>query len=398
MLLIPTARGSVGLWLLSGLAIAQTGGQAAPTVDLPDRALTEHTAGTGSISTRLSFYNHADSGDGNPFLDEALTVIEPVILFDYDASDEFGYWGKISYDYVSSASIDRLSAFDDQSGASADNYFGAELGFDLDLSSELEWSAHGSFSTEYDYDSVGIGSGLAWKPANTNSTLTFDVSAYFDSVDIIRFDGTEEGQDDRTSLATTLRWHQILTPRMWGEVGLTVSDQSGFLETPYNAVVVEDPLLPPNPNLDNMARGLEITEELPEDRLRTAVFGRVRRRLGEGRAIELGGRIYDDDWDITSFTLEPSWYETLIDDTLILQVRYRFYSQSESKYFQDSFTTTEEFRTQDSDLGDFDAHGLGAKFTWFRSQNSTLDLGFDYNVRSDGLDYFFGSFGWSWTF
>ena len=29
----------------------------------------------------------ADSGDGNPFLDEELTVVEPVVLFNYNLTD-----------------------------------------------------------------------------------------------------------------------------------------------------------------------------------------------------------------------------------------------------------------------------------------------------------------------
>ena len=92
------------------------------------------------------------------------------------------------------------------------------------------------------------------------------------------------------------------------------------------------------------ARGTEITEELPESRTRTALFGRVRKSLGEGSAVELGGRFYSDDWGITSFTLEPRYYRTLSEDW-DMRLRYRFYDQTAADDFAPSFTTAPEFRT-----------------------------------------------------
>lgn len=74
-------------------------------------------AGHGSWSARLGLFDMADDGDGNPFLDEDLTVIEPVFLYQYNVSEDTTYSAQISYDNVSSASIERLSKFDDQTGA-----------------------------------------------------------------------------------------------------------------------------------------------------------------------------------------------------------------------------------------------------------------------------------------
>lgn len=81
-------------------------------------------AGHGEVGFRIGYYDSDDSGDGNPFLDESLTVIEPVLLFSYNLTDRATIWSKLSYDFVSSASIDRLSNYATQSGASGDNYFG----------------------------------------------------------------------------------------------------------------------------------------------------------------------------------------------------------------------------------------------------------------------------------
>ncbi len=53
---------------------------------------------------RRGYFDPSDSVDGNPFLDESLTVIEPVIVFDWDVSKGLGYTIKAAYDNVASAS------------------------------------------------------------------------------------------------------------------------------------------------------------------------------------------------------------------------------------------------------------------------------------------------------
>ena len=90
----------------------------------------ENTSGGGSgfVGFRIGVYHNDDDVEGNPFLDEELTVIEPILIFDYNVTDDTAFWGKLSYDYVSSASIDRLSRFRRQSGASGDYYFGLDVG------------------------------------------------------------------------------------------------------------------------------------------------------------------------------------------------------------------------------------------------------------------------------
>lgn len=362
----------------------------------PGPSHTEGEPGSGSWSVRLGYYDRSDSGQGNPFLDETLTVIEPVVLFDTQLTRDFGYWAQFSYDNVSSASIERLSAFPNQSGASGDNYVGLDLGTRYRLDQDRLLTGRFGYSTEYDYSSLHVGAGLLFEAEDRNSSLSTNLDVFYDTVDIIRFDGSEEGTDNRTSIAAGLSWYQVLSPTWHGELGLTISQQSGFLETAYNAVVVEDPNLPPNPNLDNLARGFEITEELPDQRLRVALYGRARHLLSNGQALELGGRLYQDDWGIQAFHVEPRWIVDLSEDWM-LQLRYRFYDQTGADAWARSFTDQPEERTQDSDLAPFDSQLYGARLFWF-SGATRWDFGLDWLSRSDGLDHAFVSVGWSWNF
>ena len=353
-------------------------------------------AGPLTVSFQLAYYGHDDNpGDGNPFLDEDLTVIEPVLIFDQDLTDTFGYTATISYDRVSSASIDRLSNFGEQSGASGDNYIGLDLGFRHKMSDSLRLGWHVGGSVEYDYTSIGLGGTATIEPEGGDRVFTFGLNGYVDSIDLIRFDGSEDdGTDSRTSVTLSASWWQLLSPTMWGELGVTLANQSGFLATPYNAVVILDGS-PPNDALDNMAPGSETNEVLPDSRMRYALHGRLRKRIRPGTALEFGGRLYNDDWGITSFTVEPAIYQTLIPDELDLMVRYRFYTQTEADYFDLNLTTQQEFQTQDSDLGEFDTNTLGARLIWYQSEHQSFNVGLDFATRSDGLDYIYGSFGWS---
>lgn len=359
-------------------------------------------AGTGSLSFRLGYYNNGDSGsDGNPFLNEDLTVVEPIVMFTYNLTDRTSLWAQLSYDYVSSASIDRLSNFPMQSGATGDNYFGVDAGMRYALTDTVRAGGFFSFSTEYDYTSFGFGGDLEMDVADGNATLKGTVNAFFDDVDIIRYNGDDsEGSDTRDSISGTVTWYQRIAPQWHGELGATIAHQNGFLETAYNAVVIEslDPTFPPNPNLENGARGQEITEELPDTRTRLAVFGRVRRFFGEGSAIELGGRLYSDDWGITSIAVEPRFYTWLVRDKLRLRLRYRYYNQTEADAYQSHFFQTTKERTQDSDLADFHSHTGGIQFLWHPADRQTFDVTFDYVSRSDGIDQILASVGWGIKF
>jgi hypothetical protein len=360
--------------------------------------------GSSRLSTQLGFYHHDDDLAGNPFLDETLTVIEPIVMWDSNVSKDFGYSLTLSYDNVSSASIDRLHEFPEQSGASGDYYFGLDYAsrHRLDEGEWVGWLL--GASVEYDYTSFHFGANYSDESDDRNAVNSFSLTGYYDTIDIIRFNGEQsEGSDERLSVAGTYSLYQVLNPTWNSDLTATLSLQSGFLETAYNAVVLEDPSFPANPFLDNMAQGVEFTEELPDTRVRGAVQYTARHYLGPGQAVELGARVYGDDWGIYSVAVEPRYYVPLVPDRLSLRLRYRYYTQTEADDFQSHFLgTTEndlpEFRTQDSELASFDSHGLGVRFDLTPLGRHKWYLDLNYILRSDDLDGYFGAFGYSVDF
>ena len=384
--------------LLGLLAVGALAPDGAP---LPEETFTgSGEAGSGTATLRLGYYENDDSGDGNPFLDEELEVIEPIFIVDYSLTDRLGMWLLGSADLVSSASIDRLSKFPEQSGASGDYYYGGDLGLRYELSAESRVSGFVHASTEYDYDSFGGGTSFSRDFASKDTTLSLALTGFRDTIDIIRFDGRQnEGTDERWTGTAKAGWYQVIDPKTHGELSATFTLQSGFLETAYNAVVVEDPSLPPNPNLDNLARGVEVTEELPGQRWRGSLQGLIRRRLWPGTALELGGRYYADDWGLSAISAEPALYQKVFSDALQLRLGYRFTHQEAARYYDEHFLLrVPRYRTQDSDLGDWDAHGVGARLEWSLTDTWRFDVGGEWVTRSDGIDPLFGSVGISKDF
>lgn len=388
MLLIerPHAGGSLTALVLLVLA------GAAPAAD--DVFVGSGDPGHGTISFRVELYDNPDQGDGNPFLDESLTVVEPAVVLDYDVNDRLSTRGKLTYDYVSSASIARLSRYPEQSGASGDYYVGLDLGLDYELSGRTRAGGFVNGSVEYDYTSFGLGGSISRDSEDHARTLTVSTNGYFDLVKVIRFDGSEdEGTDQRISWSGSVAWYQVIDRSTHGELGGNLTVQSGFLETAFNSVVIEDASLDPNPDLENRARGYEVTEELPGTRVRGAVYGQLRRSLHPRWAVGMLGRVYADSWGIDSYSVEPQLHHWLVPDLLNVRLRYRYYSQNGADAYAESFTAVLAERTQDSDLGAFHSHGMGIRLEFGLHDLWTVDFLADYTLRSDGIDQVFGGSG-----
>jgi hypothetical protein len=362
---------------------------------------TSGKAKTGSLELRLGYYDSDDSDAGNPFLDETLSVVEPILYFDYNFDERYSMWAKVQGDIVSSASIERLSKFPEQSGATGDYYVGASGGFDVKSDDRFRYGLWGHVSFEYDYRSFGLGGSMAWDSEDRNATDKVSANVFFDQLDVIRFNGVQEGSDSRLSLTAGYTRYQVFTPELHGEFGLTLTHQDGFLSTPYNAVVIEDPALPPNSNLVGNVRGEEVAERMPDSRTRFSFFGRMRHHLFESSAAELGARLYSDTWGITSISLEPRYFTWILDQTLSTELRYRYYTQTAADDYREHFYDADRglaYFTQDSDLGEFDSHSFGGSLHWRISDRVSLGFDGDYVIRSDNLDYFFASLAVAWEF
>jgi uncharacterized protein Veg len=281
------------------------------------------------------------------------------------------------------------------------------------------WSANAYFSSEYDYSSIGFGGSYTklFNEKNTEITLSGRVfldkwnpqypielrDGFFD--DRITGNGTyspiftEFDKENRNSYSLSLSFSQILTQKLQGALFMDVVSQNGLLSTPFQRVYFsdfEDFYIDEFQLADNV-------EQLPENRFKIPVGGRLNYYLNDLVILRSYYRFYWDDWGVNSHTASLE-APVKLSDKFTVYPSYRYYTQTAADYFypKEQALSTYEFYTSDYDLSNYDAHqyGVGVQykdiFTSARLLNfglKTINLQFSRYNRSDGLDAFIVTFG-----
>jgi hypothetical protein len=156
--------------------------------------------------------------------------------------------------------------------------------------------------------------------------------------------------------------------------------QEGLLATKFNRVYFED---------------LSVrSEKLPSTRFKIPVGIRGNYYLNDKIVLRTFYRYYYDNWNINShtFSFEPSYKLTEFSS---ISIPYRFYQQSQAKYFdaKNQHLLTNEFYTSDYDLSKFSSNMIGLDYHIVDSNKGifhikrihSLDLRYGYYTRNDGL-------------
>lgn len=331
-------------------------------------------------------YRQDDRG-GNPNLDEDASIYETIILVDNRLTETDTLHLRALIDVISAASYDAVQNSAENTGATGINpgRLGTEIGWTRDLG-PWSWNLHTSFDQELYYRAFGVGGSVARSMFEDNTQVSLNLQTYQDLIRTVRFDGTVEPDEDRDTFTAELGVDQILSPVSRLNVSATVTQQEGLLSTSFNSVLLN---------------GSPAIEVLPRERERVALATRYKHALFDDEAIEVGYRYYDDDWGIQAHTVELRYF-THAGERLLVEPNYRYYDQTGADYFATAFTGMPAFLTSDSDLGDFTGHLFGVDLTfldrrWW-GRVGDLGLGANYYDRSDGLDLFWITFGWSFRF
>ena len=337
---------------------------------------------------------------------EELSSASPIIVLRY-ATEKWLFSANLGFDNVTSASIDAMddnrpaglvlpeSEYDEEdyengynvsSASRMDNrafaIFSASRAFG---NNNITFSA--GFSKEYDYTSVNGGIGWSRNFNGNNTTLGVNLHHYQDSIDLYNIHGINEGSDDRTTTDFSISMSHIFTPKAAGSIELFASDQSGFLSSPFQEVILDD--------------GTHVTERLPDNRLRTGVRLALNYAWTERLIHRNSLRYYDDDFGIDALTLEQELHFRVSESTWIYPI-VRFHQQGGSDYFglPRTFTATDTYYTADRDLSEFDSTKLGLGASWSRDGRflKGIDVRLTYYDRDDGLNSFNISFGTRWSF
>lgn len=271
------------------------------------------------------------------------------------------------------------------------------------------WNADISFSSEYDYTSIGFGGGVAYLFNDKNSEISFRGNAYIDQWspiypkelnDYAKYGSNtnngiiydQNGQAtlaysptafksinavNRNSYSASIGFSQVLSKKLQVSVFFDIVEQQGLLSTPYHRIYFADkanyfigqPQYIPNYESETNTGVYKLAddiERLPDSRFKLPIGARLNYYINERFVLRTYYRYYFDNWDIQSHTFNIELPVKLSDRFTVFPM-YRFYTQTQSEYYApyEMHLSTEKFYTSDADLSTFDAnqYGFGVNYT-----------------------------------
>jgi Protein of unknown function (DUF3570) len=186
-----------------------------------------------------------------------------------------------------------------------------------------------SSSFEYDYTHTGVNFKIAHDFNNRNTTVSFGAAQASDTISPIGgtpipltvVGGNDDGANklpnqskDVTDLLLGLT--QVINRKTIVQVNYSVSQSNGYLADPYKILSVVDPVLGdpiPGPG-GGSGNYLYIYENRPDSREKQDLYGLLKRDVA-GDVFEISYRYMEDDWDITSQTVDIHYRRNVDRDT-----------------------------------------------------------------------------------
>ncbi len=327
---------------------------------------------------------------GNYYWETSTRVVAPEVTGDVTAPNGVRLHARYLVDSITSASV-AAGAITDVRFTEIRHDATLGTGYEVDLGeTQLDLSLAARYSQEPDYSSLSGTFAGALSLADRATVLRLGVTGLHDEVGAVVRGANRIGPDGRdlsdrgkqgdlNGLVLNVAWDQVITPEMTLQVGYDFGYVDGYLASPYRMVMVGPVAMP---------------EHHPETRLRHTISARLAYTIpATGTSFQAIYRAYVDSWDIGALTPEGRIYQE-IGDTLMLRVRYRYYTQTHA-FFEhpDGYAEGDPYFTADPKMTAFDAHMLGAQalvhlgflersaldFAW----QATLELGVDYVWRTN---------------
>jgi hypothetical protein len=223
-----------------------------------------------------------------------------------------------------------------------------------------------SYSTESDYESIGVAfrDGIDFNKKNT--TLTLGGAYTHDIVDAFAL-GTKE---DKDTLDAMVGLTQVIDPKTLFTVNLTLSQVTGFLNDQYKVVELNGVLVP---------------EKRPDHKDKQIVYLSLLHYFDAAQgSAELGYRFYNDSSGIRADTLELAWYQKL-GRQFVLSPRVRVYQQTEADFYDVRFSGSPEFYSSDYRVAALRSYSYGLKAIWTPTPGFSLDAGYERYIM-EGTD------------
>lgn len=297
---------------------------------------------------------------------------------------------EMGIDHYTSASSDKIDPSTISSASHADTRFYPSVSYSLQNDNKgIIIGATGSYSTEFDYRSIGLGLNATKMSKDKNRELSLKLQGYFDSWTIIypvelRPPGKYSGKggndhSPRNSYSASLSFSQVVNRRLQFALLADAIYQQGLLATRYQRVFFAD-------NSENV-------ENLPDTRFKLPLGLRMSYFLGDRFILRGFYRYYMDDWGIAAHTASLE-IPVKINPFISVSPFYRYYTQTAADYFAayKEHAPSEIFYSSDYDLSAFNSQFFGAGIRFSPGKGvfgiahwNMLELRYGHYLRSTGL-------------
>ncbi|MFQ5936522.1 MAG: DUF3570 domain-containing protein, partial [Acidiferrobacterales bacterium] len=268
------------------------------------------------------------------------TVDGPALLVRKNFAEKVSLRGVYYADTISAASIDVVTL------ASPYTERRDEFGVGVDVlhrNTLLQFGLTRSEENDYEADSVGFRLSQEMFGGMTTFSL-----AYGQEHDVIGRVDDPTFEEDADRYRYRLNLAQILSKTVRMEVTYEAITDDGFLNNPYRAARVQGAFVP---------------ERYPRTRTSQALALRFLKYLKRNRSIRFGYRHFTDTWDIKANNFEIA-FNQYFGRRWLLELGYRYYSQTSASFYSDNFATEQNFMARDKELSTFTDQSIMAKLTY----------------------------------
>ena len=236
-----------------------------------------------------------------------------------------------------------------------------------------------SYSTESDYDSLGLALDYQIQLNQKNTILNVSWSADIDSVR----DDTLVNWQYKSGNEFLVGINQLLTPKSYIEADFTFGDEHGYLNDPYRGVMT----LLNFPQLNPEDAAL-IAEQRPRRRTREILYTRFTQYIDPlYGSIELSYRFYHDSYAIYGNTFEGDWHQNL-GRHFVLSPGLRYYRQNAASFYYvivPDFDNLPPYYSSDYRLSEFQSFNISVDLTCKVVKQFYIDLAYSRYIMQ-GLD------------
>ncbi|CAA6821984.1 MAG: Unknown protein [uncultured Sulfurovum sp.] len=315
--------------------------------------------------------------------DDRVSVSAPMVEASYDFNTDYNLKANFMFDAVSGATpsfmtnangdlFKGLQEFEDRRSA-------ASLMLTSRMENRDELYTGLDFSREEDYQSyTGSLEYMHYLDSTHNTALHFGGSVSYN--EILVYDGETgasaqadyDGESGASHVEDSLTFNlelgatQVLSKDSSLKVSAFVLSDDGYLTNPHGIVIRDYNSI--NPKLE--------TENRPDKRVGYGFVAQYNKLLTPDTSFVGSYRLYTDDWDVTSHTLEANIY-TDVTQKLTLGAGLRYYTQTQAEFYNENIDhfTNETYASSDERLSDFDALTYKASLDYKQDETWSYNVG-----------------------